>query len=66
MMKKLNPAEEAEVAATQWSRYTRARDNGHLDYISMAKKCDAFYRGDQWDDQDLAILESEGLSLIHI
>jgi hypothetical protein len=60
MMKKLNPAEEAEVAATQWSRYTRARDNGHLDYISMAKKCDAFYRGDQWDDQDLAILESEG------
>ena len=60
MMKKLSPAVEAEVAATQWSRYTRARDNGHLDYIEMAKKCDAFYRGDQWDEQDLAVLEAEG------
>ena len=60
MMKKLSPAAEAEVAATQWSRYTRARDNGHLDYIEMAKKCDAFYRGDQWDEQDLAVLEAEG------
>ncbi|SVC08178.1 uncharacterized protein METZ01_LOCUS261032, partial [marine metagenome] len=26
----------------------------------MAKKCDAFYRGDQWDEQDLAALEAEG------
>jgi len=60
MMKKLSPAVEAEIAATQWSRYTRARDNGHLDYIEMAKKCDAFYRGDQWDEHDLAVLEAEG------
>ena len=59
-MKKLSPAAEAEIAATQWSRYIRARDNGHLDYIEMAKKCDAYYRGDQWDEQDLATLEAEG------
>ena len=56
----VSPAEEQEIATTQWSRYTRARDNGHLDYIEMAKRCDAFYRGDQWDEQDLANLEAEG------
>ena len=58
--RKVSPAEEQEIATTQWSRYTRARDNGHLDYIEMAKRCDAFYRGDQWDAQDLANLEAEG------
>ena len=56
----VSPAEEQEIATTQWSRYTRARDNGHLDYIEMAKRCDAFYRGDQWDEQDIANLEAEG------
>ena len=59
-MKKLTPAKEQEIASAQWDRYIRARDNGHLDYIDMAKRCDAFYRGDQWDDYDAAALEAEG------
>ena len=59
-MKKLSSAEEQEVASRQWDRYVRARDNGHLEYIDMAKKCDAFYRGDQWDDEDIAALDAEG------
>lgn len=58
--KRLSPGEEAEIASNQWDRYVRARDNGHLEYIDNAKKCDAFYRGDQWDEVDLARLESEG------
>ena len=58
--KRLSPGEEAEIASAQWDRYTRARDNGHLEYISHAKRCDAFYRGDQWDDSDVAALEAEG------
>ena len=58
--KRLSPGEEAEIASSQWDRYVRARDNGHLDYIENAKRCDAFYRGDQWDDADLAALEAEG------
>ena len=45
--KRLSPGEEAEIASSQWDRYVRARDNGHLDYIENAKRCDAFYRGDQ-------------------
>ena len=57
---KTNPAEEHVIAHNQWDRYVRARDNGHLDYIEMAKKCDSYYRGEQWDDYDVAALEAEG------
>jgi hypothetical protein len=61
-MAKLKPQsiEDQQLAHQQWNRYVRARDNGHLQYVEMAKKCDAFYRGDQWDKSDLAKLEAEG------
>jgi len=58
--KKIDPAKEEEISRTQWARYERARDNGHLDYVEMALKCDEYYRGDQWDPDDQAALESEG------
>ena len=57
---KLSPAKEQEVASIQWDKYVRARDNGHLDYIEVAKKCDAFYTGEQWDEFDKMSLEAEG------
>ena len=61
-MAKLKPQsiEDQQLAHQQWNRYVRARDNGHLQYVEMAKKCDAFYRGDQWDKSDLSKLEAEG------
>lgn len=59
-LSRMTAAEQQEVASKQWDRYIRARDNGHLEYIEMAKKCDAFYRGDQWDLDDLHALDSEG------
>ena len=58
--KKLDPAKEEEITRTQWARYERARDNGHLDYVEMALKCDEYYQGDQWDLDDQAALEAEG------
>ena len=58
--KKLSTEEEHLIATNQFERYERARDNGHLDYIETAKKCDAFYRGNQWDPADVAILDDEG------
>ena len=58
--KKMNPADEQRIAASQWNRYTRARDNAHLDFIDMAKKCDQFYQGDQWHEADIAMLDAEG------
>ena len=58
--KKLSTEEEHSIATNQFERYERARDNGHLDYIETAKKCDAFYRGNQWDPADVASLDDEG------
>ena len=58
--KKLDPAKEEEITRTQWARYERARDNGHLDYVDIALKCDEYYQGDQWDPDDAAMLEAEG------
>ena len=58
--KKLSAAEELTLAKRQWECYTRARDSGHDDYIEMAKKCDAFYRGEQWDESDMAALDDQG------
>ncbi|MGB0358424.1 MAG: hypothetical protein ACPGC4_01140 [Litorivicinaceae bacterium] len=52
--------DESVTASNQWDRYIRARDNGHLDYIEMAKKCDSYYRGEQWDEADIAALDAEG------
>ena len=58
--KKLSTEEEHSIATNQFERYERARDNGHLEYIETAKKCDAFYRGNQWDPADVASLDDEG------
>ncbi len=57
---KLSPAKEEEITRTQWERYTRARDHGHLEYVEMAKTCDAYYQGDQWDAETASELEAEG------
>jgi hypothetical protein len=51
---------EWQIADTNWRRYVRARDSGHLDYVDIAKKCDEYYRGNQWDEYDKQKLESEG------
>mgnify|MGYP006163909857 FL=1 len=57
---KIAPDKEEEITRTQWARYERARDNGHLEYVYMAQKCDEYYRGEQWDADDESALEAEG------
>jgi len=58
--KRLSKAEQHDLAKRQWGCYVRARDNGHLDYVEIAKQCDAFYRGKQWDAADLSALDDQG------
>jgi hypothetical protein len=58
--KNLTKAEELTLAKTQFNAYVRARDHGHEDYIHMAKKCDAYYRGEQWDEFDMQQLDDQG------
>jgi len=57
---KLTKAEELTLAKSQFNAYTRARDNGHEEYIEMAKKCDRYYRGEQWDEFDIQELDDQG------
>ena len=58
--KKIKDAEELTLAKNQWNAYTRARDHGHEEYVHMAKKCDQYYRGEQWDEFDMQQLDDQG------
>ena len=48
--------DELKLVLNQWDRYVRARDNGHTKYVELAKKCDNFYVGNQWDPKDVIAL----------
>lgn len=50
---------DTALATKQYVRYAWARDNGHAQFVQKAEKCDAFFRGDQWDKADKARLENE-------
>lgn len=60
--------ETSRLAEDQWQRYVRARDNGHLDYLETADRCNNFYvgNGNQWDPQDRRKLEAEGRPALEI
>ena len=45
------------VAKEQHSRYVRARDNGHGDFVEKSHACREFFFGKQWKDTDLAALQ---------
>lgn len=47
------------IANEVWARYVWLRDNGHLDYIRKAVKCENFFAGIQWDANDLALLKQQ-------
>lgn len=49
-----------EVARKQFEAYERAKDAGHEDYMEIAKRCDRFYRGQQWDQADISALDDQG------
>lgn len=42
-----------------WLRYQFLRDNGHLEYLKKAEKCEKFFVGQQWEAGDLALLRSQ-------
>lgn len=52
--------EDGQVARANYGAYLRAFDNGHKKWVEEADKFDQFYQGEQWDDETVAKLESEG------
>lgn len=47
------------IALKNWDRFQWCRDNGHADFVKKADRCDAFFRGDQWDMATLAKLNAQ-------
>ena len=43
---------DSAVATKVWNRFSFARDNGHAQFVQKANDCDAFFRGDQWKEED--------------
>ena len=49
----------ASVAEETWQRFIYLRDNGHRQYMDLAKRCEDFFAGCQWDPRDLALLRAQ-------
>lgn len=47
------------ICDEQWRRYEYCRDQGHLDFVRKADKCDNFLIGNQWEIADLERLRAE-------
>jgi hypothetical protein len=51
--------QDSVIVDAQWERYTYMRDNGHLQFLQKADKCEKFFRGDQWESSDIAALKEQ-------
>lgn len=49
----------SELATKTYYRYAWVRDAGHSDYVKKAELCERFFRGMQWDERDLALLQAQ-------
>lgn len=54
------------LASKIWHRFQQMRDTGHDEYVKKAERCEAFYRGDQWDPADRAKLIKVGRPFLTI
>ena len=50
---------DTEKTLHQWMRYQHVRDNGHADFVKKADKCNSFFIGEQWDPNDMALLQAQ-------
>jgi len=55
-----------EKAKDNYQRYSYARDNGHMDFVEKAKRCESFYRGLQWEEKIRKRLEMAGKPVLTI
>jgi len=46
-----------DTALKQWTRYQQVRDMGHADFVKKADRCNDFFRGQQWNPIDVAMLK---------
>jgi hypothetical protein len=51
--------QDMRSAKENFDAYARSRDAGHLDWVRIARKCDAYYSGDQWEKSIADELDSQ-------
>ena len=51
---------DTKLAIQQWQRYQFVRDNGHADFVKKADVCNNFFIGQQWNHNDMALLQAQG------
>ena len=51
--------QDPELVNDQWNRFVYCRDRGHMQFLVKADKCEKFFAGDQWEEQDLARLREQ-------
>lgn len=51
--------QDTKLANEQWERYTYCRDQGHLQYVQKARKCEEYFAGRQWDPEVVALLKEQ-------
>ena len=49
-----------ELADEQWRRYTYCRDRSHIEFLNKADRCDNFFVGNQWLEEDMQALKAQG------
>ena len=49
--------DNTDTALKQWTRYQQVRDLGHADFVKKADRCNEFFRGQQWNPIDTAMLK---------
>ena len=50
-------AYDSEIARTQYENYRYCYDNGHHEWVILASRCFDFWRGRQWEHNDLRYLD---------
>lgn len=48
-----------EIANDQWQRFRWTVENGHYKFIAKADRCDKFFIGQQWSEEDLQNLRAQ-------
>lgn len=49
---------DAKISGETWLRFDYLRQSGHRKYLDLARKCEDFFAGQQWDERDLALLKA--------
>ena len=57
---------DTAITTSQWYRFQQMRDSGHDKFVKKAETCEAFYRGEQWNRTDAALLKKYGKPVLTI